>query len=217
MRIVIADDHSVVRSGFSMIINYQEDMEVVGTAGDGKEAYKIVQEFEPDVLLMDISMPPGESGLVATGKISSDFPNTKILILTMYDDEEYLYHSLKNGAKGYILKSAPDEELLDAIRTVHNKHIYVHPKMTNILVNQYISGNQKTDKNDNPFEVLSQRELDVLALVAKGYGNKDIAEKLFISVKTVEAHKAKFKEKIGLSTRPEILEYAIKKKLIEFN
>src|SRR5690625_7181170 len=96
MRIIIADDHSVVRSGFSMIINYQKDMEVVATAGDGLEAYRMVQKYEPDIILLDISMPPGESGLIATGKISQDFPDTKIIILTMYDDDEYLFHSLKN-------------------------------------------------------------------------------------------------------------------------
>jgi len=216
MRIVIADDHSVVRSGFSMIINYQKDMEVVATAGDGLEAYRMVQKYEPDVILLDISMPPGESGLIATGKISQDFPDTKIIILTMYDDDEYLFHSLKNGAKGYVLKSAPDEELLDAIRSVYAGDTYVHPKMTDVLVRQFITQDDMAEDNTNPFKILSKRELEILPLVAKGYGNKEIAEKLFISVKTVEAHKSRFMDKIGLSSRPEILEYAIKKKLIEF-
>ena len=117
MKIVIADDHAVVRTGFSMILNYQEDMEVVGTAADGMEAYAMVVKHQPDILLMDLSMPPGESGLIATGKISSDFPNTKIIILTMHDDEDYLFHVLKAGASGYVLKNAPDEELVSAIRT----------------------------------------------------------------------------------------------------
>ncbi|HIW13698.1 MAG TPA: response regulator transcription factor [Candidatus Salinicoccus stercoripullorum] len=216
MRIIIADDHSVVRSGFSMIINYQKDMEVVATAGDGLEAYRMVQKYEPDIILLDISMPPGESGLIATGKISQDFPDTKIIILTMYDDDEYLFHSLKNGAKGYVLKSAPDEELLDAIRSVYGGDTYVHPKMTDVLVRQFITQDDMAEDNTNPFKILSKRELEILPLVAKGYGNKEIAEKLFISVKTVEAHKSRFMDKIGLSSRPEILEYAIKKKLIEF-
>ena len=110
MKIVIADDHAVVRTGFSMILNFQEDMEVVATAADGVEAYQKVMEYKPDVLIMDLSMPPGESGLIATSKISESFPETKILILTMYDDEEYLFHVLRNGAKGYILKNSPDEE-----------------------------------------------------------------------------------------------------------
>ena len=128
MKIVIADDHAVVRSGFSMILNYQEDMEVVATAADGIEAYAMVAKHRPHVLLMDLSMPPGESGLIATGKISSEFPETKILILTMYDDDDYLFHVLKNGASGYVLKNAPDDELISAIRMVHKGGTYIHPR-----------------------------------------------------------------------------------------
>ena len=139
VKIVIADDHAVVRTGFSMILNYQEDMEVVATAADGVEAYQKVLEYKPDVLILDLSMPPGESGLVATSKISESFPETKILILTMYDDEEYLFHVLKSGAKGYILKNAPDEQLILAVRTVYKGETYVDMKMTTSLVNEFIN------------------------------------------------------------------------------
>ncbi len=215
MRIVIADDHAVVRSGFSMILSYQEDMEVVATAADGLEAYQMVAKHHPDVLLMDLSMPPGESGLIATGKISSDYPDTKILILTMYDDEEYLFHVLKNGASGYMLKNAPDEELLAAIRTVHKGDTYIHSKMATSLVRELMKKDQDTNDSD-PFKILSNREIEILPLIAKGYGNKDIAEKLFISVKTVEVHKAKIMEKLHLKSRPELVEYALKKKLLDF-
>ncbi|WP_339157632.1 response regulator transcription factor [Paenibacillus sp. FSL W8-0186] len=215
MKIVIADDHAVVRSGFSMILNYQPDMEVVATAADGIEAYQMVAKHNPDVLLMDLSMPPGESGLIATGKISSDYPDTRILILTMYDDEEYLFHVLKNGAAGYVLKNAPDEELLTAIRTVHQGETYIHSKMATSLVREFIKKDQESSDSD-PFNLLTKREIEVLPLVAKGYGNKEIAEKLFISVKTVEVHKAKIMEKLGLKSRPELVEYALKKKLIDF-
>lgn len=138
MKIVIADDHAVVRSGFSMILNYQPDMEVIATAADGLEAYAMVARHRPDVLLMDLSMPPGESGLIATGKISSEFPDTKIIILTMYDDEDYLFHVLKNGAAGYVLKNAPDDELLSAIRMVHSGGTYIHPQMATSLVREFI-------------------------------------------------------------------------------
>ncbi|MFH7203976.1 response regulator transcription factor, partial [Staphylococcus aureus] len=133
MKIVIADDHAVVRTGFSMILNYQNDMEVVATAADGVEAYQKVMEYKPDVLLMDLSMPPGESGLIATSKIADSFPETKILILTMFDDEEYLFHVLRNGAKCYILKNAPDEQLLLAIRTVYKGETYADMKLTTSL------------------------------------------------------------------------------------
>ncbi|WP_214268600.1 response regulator transcription factor [Staphylococcus pseudoxylosus] len=217
MRIVIADDHAVVRTGFSMILNYQEDMEVVGTAADGVEAYQKVMKYKPDVLIMDLSMPPGESGLIATSKITESFPDTKILILTMYDDEEYLFHVLRNGAKGYILKNAPDEQLILAIRTVFKGETYVDMKMTTSLVNEFVnnSGNDKQTTTD-PYKILSKREIEILPLIAKGYGNKDIAEKLFVSVKTVEAHKTHIMQKLELKSKPELVEYAMKKKLIDF-
>ncbi|MDG0819220.1 nitrate respiration regulation response regulator NreC [Staphylococcus equorum] len=217
MRIVIADDHAVVRTGFSMILNYQEDMEVVGTAADGVEAYQKVMEYKPDVLIMDLSMPPGESGLIATSKISESFPETKILILTMFDDEEYLFYVLRNGAKGYILKNAPDEQLLLAIRTVYQGETYVDMKLTTSLVNEFVNNSfQDTQASNDPFKILSKREIEILPLIAKGYGNKDIAQKLFVSVKTVEAHKTHIMQKLDLKTKPELVEYAMKKKLVDF-
>ncbi len=215
MRIVIADDHAVVRSGFAMIMNFQTDMEVVATAADGIEAYNMVAKHRPDILLMDLSMPPGESGLIATAKIHEEFPETKIIILTMYDDEEYLFHVLKNGARGYVLKNSPDEELVAAIRMVDQGGIYIHPKVAPSLVREFINKNQQVDEHD-PFQLLSTREIEILPLVAKGYGNKEIAEMLYISVKTVEAHKAKIMDKLNLKTRPELVEYALKKKLLDF-
>lgn len=213
MKIVVADDHAVVRSGFTMIINFQDDMEVVATAVDGIEAYKMVALHHPDILLMDLSMPPGESGLIATAKINEDFPDTKIIILTMYDDEDYLFHVLKNGAKGYVLKNSLDEELITAIRMVYQGGVYIHPRMATSLVREFVKKDQDVDKSD-PFQALTVRELEVLPLVVKGYGNKEIAELLHISVKTVESYKAKIMEKLGLKTKPELVEYALKKKLL---
>ncbi|MFR6533984.1 MAG: nitrate respiration regulation response regulator NreC, partial [Staphylococcus simulans] len=201
----------------SMILNFQEDMEVVDTAAEGVEAYQKVMQHRPDVLIMDLSMPPGESGLIATSKIMESFPETKILILTMYDDDEYLFHVLRNGAKGYILKNAPDEQLISAVRTVYRGDTYIDPKMTTSLVNEFVNNSDQDGKNTNdPFRILSKRELEVLPLIAKGYGNKDIAEKLFISVKTVEAHKTHIMQKLELKSKPELVEYALKKKLLDF-
>ncbi|MHA3882015.1 nitrate respiration regulation response regulator NreC [Staphylococcus epidermidis] len=218
MKIVIADDHAVVRTGFSMILNYQEDMEVVATAADGVEAYQKVLEHRPDVLILDLSMPPGESSLIATSKISESFPDTKILILTMFDDEEYLFHVLKSGAKGYILKNSPDEQLILAVRTVYQGETYVDMKLTTSLVNEFVNQSQtdEVSSSSDPFKILSKRELEILPLIAKGYGNKDIAEKLFVSVKTVEAHKTHIMTKLNLKSKPELVEYALKKKLLEF-
>lgn len=216
MKIIIADDHAVVRTGFMHILNFQADMEVIATAADGLEAYEQVAKHRPDIILLDLSMPPGQSGLIATGKIHEDFPETKIIILTMYDDEEYMFHVLKNGASGYILKSAPDEELLNAIREVHDGGTYVHPSMTTSLVREFLQKDQQMLSEDDPFAILSKREIEVLPLVAKGYGNKEIAEMLYISVKTVEAHKAKIMDKLHLKSRPELVEYALRKKLLHF-
>lgn len=215
MRIIIADDHAVVRSGFTHILNFQEDMQVVAAAADGLEAYDLVAKHRPDILLMDLSMPPGESGLIATGKIKEDFPETRIVILTMYDDEEYLFHVLKNGASGYVLKNSPDEELLTAIRTVYEGGTYIHPTMATSLVREFVKKDSNAVETD-PFKILSKREIEVLPLVAKGYGNKEIAEMLYISVKTVEAHKSKIMEKLQLKGRPELVEYALRKKFLNF-
>ena len=138
MKIIIADDHAVVRSGFMHILNYQPDMDVVATAADGLEAYAMVAKHRPDVLLMDLSMLPGESGLIATGKIHEDFPETKILILTMHDDEEYLFPVRTTGASGYVLKNAPEEGLLTAIGTVSAAATYIHPMMSTSLVREFV-------------------------------------------------------------------------------
>lgn len=214
MKIVIADDHAVVRSGFMHILNFQKDMEVVATAADGLEAYDVVAKYQPDILLMDLSMPPGESGLIATGKIKENFPETQIVILTMYDDEEYLHHVMKNGASGYVLKNAPDEELLHAIRTVYQGGQYIQQSMANSFVTRL--DNREQDGETDPYKILSKREIEILPLVAKGYGNKEIAEMLYVSVKTVEAHKAKLMEKLQLKSRPELVEYALRKKFLTF-
>ncbi|ARD48683.1 DNA-binding response regulator [Sporosarcina sp. P37] len=216
MKIIIADDHAVVRTGFMHILNFQDDMEVVATAADGLEAYELVAKHRPDIILLDLSMPPGQSGLIATGKIHEDFPETKIVILTMYDDEEYMFHVLRNGASGYILKNAPDEELLNALREVYDGGTYVHPSMATSLVREFVKKGPKQTDEDDPFKILSKREIEILPLVAKGYGNKEIAEMLYISVKTVEAHKAKMMDKLQLKSRPELVEYALRKKFLNF-
>lgn len=215
MKLVIADDHAVVRTGFTMLLNYQEDMEVIGTAADGTQAFEKVKELSPDVLLLDLSMPPGESGLFAASKIHDVFPDVKILILTMYDDEEYITHTFKNGALGYILKNSPDDELIRAIRTVAKGERYIDPVLMNESFEKFLSNDETLEHEREPFNILTQRELEILPLVARGYGNKDIAEMLYISVKTVEAHKSRIMDKLDLSSRPELVEYAVKKKLFD--
>ncbi|WP_018131595.1 response regulator [Effusibacillus pohliae] len=215
IQVLIADDHAIVRSGLSMLINAQSDMEVVGTAADGKEAVDKALQLQPHVVLMDLSMPPGENGLIATERLKQAAPGIEILVLTMHDDEEYLFRVLQAGASGYILKSAPDVDLINAIRTVHRGEAYLYPSAAKALIQEFLQRVQKGDDVDG-FHVLTDREREILALIAKGYSNKEIAEQLVVSVKTVETHKMKIMEKLHLKTRPELVRYAVKKGLLDF-
>jgi two-component system response regulator NreC len=214
IRIMVADDHVVVRRGLSFVINKQEDMEVVCDAADGLEAMLKLEQADIDVVLMDLSMPPGENGLVTTKKIKEKYPQVKVLIMTMHDDEEYLFRALKIGASGYLLKNAHDGEMLEAIRAVYSGGIYIYPSVAPALVREFLS-NQEVDEKINSYELLSNREQEILPLIALGYGNKEIAQKLFISVKTVEAHKTSIMHKLEFEKRTELVHYAIKKNLID--
>lgn len=214
IRLLIADDHAIVRSGLAMLVNAQSDMEVVGTAADGAEAFEKALELQPDLVLMDLSMPPGENGLSATQRLRDAAPHIHILVLTMHDDEEYLFRVLQAGAHGYILKSAPDADLLTAIRTIHSGAAYLHPSATKSLIQEFLTRVQRGE-NLEQFHVLTDREQEILTLIAKGYANKEIAEKLIVSVKTVETHKAKIMEKLQMKTRHELVSYALKKGLLD--
>jgi two-component system response regulator NreC len=215
IQVLIADDHAIVRSGLTMLINAQADMEVIGTAADGREAYELAVQKQPHVVLMDLSMPPGENGLSATQRLKEAAPEINILILTMHDDEEYLFRVLQAGASGYVLKSAPDLDLLTAIRTVHGGAAYLHPSATKSLIQEFLTRVQKGEDVET-YHVLTHREQEILTLIAKGYSNKEIAERLVLSVKTVETHKAKIMEKLQLKTRPELVRYALKKGYLDF-
>ncbi|MFZ0475509.1 MAG: response regulator transcription factor [Halobacillus sp.] len=214
--IVIVDDHAVVRSGLMMLLDAVEDFNVIGEASEGNEAYQQVEEKNPSVVLMDLSMPHGKDGLSATSEIKKQFPETQILILTMHDDEEYLFRAIELGASGCILKNAPHEELVKAIRQVAGGDAYLYPSATKRLMEDYMSKLKNGAATDS-YRLLSDREREVLALVAKGFANKDIAAQLVISVKTVEAHKARVMEKLQLKTRPELVEYAWKKGLLGYS
>lgn len=215
IRILIADDHAIVRSGLGMLINAQEDMQVVGYAADGKEACEKAKELRPDVVLMDLSMPPGENGLTATARLKEQAPEIQVLVLTMHDDEEYLFRVLQAGASGYILKSAPDLDLIQAIRTVVQGHAYLYPSATKSLIEEFLSM-VKSGEEQAKYEILTEREKEVLVLIAKGFSNKEIAEQLVVSVKTIESHKAHIMEKLHLRTRPDLVRYAIKKGWLDF-
>lgn len=216
IRILIADDHAIVRSGLAMLINAQEDMEVVAFAADGKEAFEQAMLHSPDVILMDLSMPPGENGLSATTRIKEAAPQIHILVLTMHDDEEYLFRVLQAGASGYILKSAPDLDLITALHTVNQGAAYLYPSATKTLIQEFLQMVHKGEEQAK-YEILTEREREVLTLIAKGFSNKEIAEQLIVSVKTVESHKAKIMEKLHMKTRPDLVRYAVKKGFLDFD
>lgn len=213
IKLVLADDHAVLRGGLRLMLNTQEDMEVVGEAANGEEAIHLCREIKPDIILLDLTMP-GLSGLEAIEGIKRDNPATKILVLTMHDDEGYLKMVLKSGCSGYILKKAADVELISAIRTVNRGEVYIDPLLVRHLVNDYIAPPEQ-DEPRHVKSALSERENEVLKLIALGYTNKQIADELFLSVKTVETHKSNIKEKLNIRSRSDLVRYAIQNGLLE--
>ncbi|WP_256757410.1 response regulator transcription factor [Cohnella sp. WQ 127256] len=215
VKILLVDDHAVVRSGLKLLLDGKNDMSVIGEAADGDEAIQTAMELRPDVVLMDLNMPHGKDGLTATTELKKLLPDVAVLVLTMHDDDEYLFRAIHAGASGYILKSAPHEELVTAIQSVATGNAYLYPIATKRLMTEYI---EKIKKGETPstYETLSDREKEVLALIAKGYSNKEISEQLILSVKTVESHKSNLMGKLGLKTRPDLVKYALKKGLLSF-
>ncbi|WP_027085939.1 response regulator transcription factor [Cohnella panacarvi] len=215
IRILVVDDHAVVRSGLHLLLNGKHGCEVVGEAADGDEAIAKAEELRPDVVLMDLSMPHGKDGLTSTAELKKLLPDTAVLILTMHDDEGYLFRAIQAGAAGYILKSAPHDELLTAIRNISAGEAYLYPTATKRLMSDYMD-RMKRGEHQGTYESLSEREKEILAKVAQGYANKEIAEQLVISVKTVETHKSNLMEKLDLKTRPDLVKFAMKKGLLNF-
>ncbi|MFC5405993.1 response regulator [Cohnella soli] len=215
VRVMIVDDHAVVRSGLVNLLHGKMGIEIVGEAADGDEALVKAETNVPDVVLMDLSMPHGKDGLTATGELKKRMPNVEVLVLTMHDDEEYLFRAIQAGASGYLLKSAPYEELLSAIHHIASGNAYLYPSATKRLIGDYLD-KAKNGEHAGTYDLLSDREKEILAKVAQGYSNKEIAEALVISVKTVESHKSNLMEKLGLKTRPDLVKYALKKGLLSF-
>jgi len=212
IRVLIADDHSILREGIRSLLENESDMEVVGEAEDGHLAVSMACELEPDVILMDIGMPR-LNGLEATRQIRKKLPNTQILVLSMHDNEEYIRQVLANGAMGYILKDAAYNELLSAIRSVYRGEAVLSPAITRLVIEDYLRWGDLRPRNvDNG---LSHREREVLQLIAEGYTNKEIADILCISIKTVQAHRSNLMEKLDLHDKSELIKYAIRKKIIE--
>lgn len=206
LRILIAEDHQTVREGIKMLVNSQPDMEVIGEAGDGETALIEAARLDPDLVLMDISMPE-LNGLLAAKRLRASSPNVKILTLTRHTDDGYLKQIIAAGANGYVLKQSAPSELITAIRTVAAGNSYLDPSLTRKVMGGYAA---RTDslRGENKAD-LSDRECEVLRLIALGYSNKEIGERLELSVKTIEAHKANAMKKLGISSRIDIVRYAI--------
>ncbi|MFD2117699.1 response regulator [Paenibacillus yanchengensis] len=216
IKLMICDDHAVVRSGLSMLLHGRNGIEVIGEASEGDEAIVLAQQIHPDVVLMDLSMPHGKDGMTATSELKKLMPDVAILILTMHDDDEYLFRAIQIGASGYILKNAPHDELISAIQSVAMGDAYLYPTATKRLMGEYLDRLRNGAEVVTPYDTLSEREREILGWLAKGYTNKEIAENLFISVKTVESHRSNVMDKLGLKTRPELIKFALKKGLLNF-
>jgi two-component system response regulator NreC len=209
IRVLIVDDHAVVRAGLKLLLDAQDDIEAVGEAGNARDAVFRMRSLKPDVVLMDVVMP-GESGLEATEKILRESPDTKVLVLSMQDDPRYVREAFAVGASGYVLKEAVDAEVVAAIREVANGGRYVHPALGARLVAAEAEERRRAEADP-----LSDREREVLRLLALGHTNQEIAKLLYISVRTAETHRAHIMQKLRLQTRAELVRYALSQGLLE--
>ncbi|MBK8047445.1 MAG: response regulator transcription factor [Anaerolineales bacterium] len=212
IRILLVDDHMIVRVGLRALLESEDDLAIVGEAGNGVEAIALAHSLRPRVIVMDISMPQMD-GLEATRRIRAELPECQVLILTVHAQEKYLFPVLKAGAAGYVLKSTIDTELLDAIRTVANGGAFLYPSATRMLLEDYLTQLHGPTGRDD-FDTLSEREREVLKALALGYTAGQIAEQLSLSVKTVETYRLRIMEKLGLSSRADLVKYALARGLL---
>ena len=213
IRLLLADDHAVVRSGLRLLLETQPDMVIIGEAETGEEAVRRTAELQPDVVLMDIEMP-GINGIEAARRIKAQSPATAVLALTMYEDDQYFFEMLRAGAAGYVPKRAAPDELASAIRAVSRGDVFIHPSLAGRLVQDYLL-RRDTDEQEPPMDDLTPREQEVLTLIAEGLSNGEIAEQLVISIKTVDRHRENIMRKLNLHNRVDLVKYALRKGLID--
>ena len=207
IRVLIVDDHTIMREGIHALLGMSQEVEVIGEASDGNEAIEKCQEGEPDVLVMDIAMP-GMDGLEATRQIKKKNRNVKVLILTQHSNREYILSAVKAGADGYVPKGALGSELLSAIKAVYRGESFLHPTVASTIIEEY-----RSQTGNDPFDSLTTREREILKLLADGLKSREISERLFISLKTVMGHRTKIMEKLDIHNRTDLIKYAVRKGL----
>jgi DNA-binding NarL/FixJ family response regulator len=213
IRVILAEDHTIVRKGLRSLLEGEEDIEVIGEAGNGKEAITLVEQKKPDIVVMDIGMPE-LNGLEATRRIKKKFPQTKVLILTMHTNEEYVFEILQAGASGYIVKKAAPTELVSALRAVEQGESFLSPSISKKVIDEYLQRAGEA-KRRGAFELLTDREREVLQLIAEGNSTRGIAGRLFISTKTVETHRSNLMEKLDLHGTADLTRYAIRMGIVD--
>ncbi len=212
IKVLVADDHTILRQGIKSLLANEEEIEVIGEAKNGREALTIIEETLPDVILMDIAMP-GLNGLEATRRIKKKFPRMKVLVLTMYTNEEYIFQILNAGANGYLVKETAFQDLISAIKAVYKNEAFMSPSISKKVINSYIKRAQNDEQEI--CEILTTREREILQLIAEGNSSKKIAELLFISPKTVETHRTHIMDKLNIHNRTGLVKYAIRKGIVD--
>jgi len=208
IKAMIVDDHAILRDGIRALLGLHDDVEIIGEASEGKEAVVKVLELEPDVVVMDIAIP-GMDGLEATRRIKKKSSKVQILVLTQHDNKEYILSSIKAGAAGYVPKRAMGSELVSAIRAVHRGESFLYPSAAAALIDDY-----RKQAEVEPYDRLTSREREILTLIVDGHSSRQIAEMLFLSLKTVQGHRTKIMEKLDIHNRAELIKYAVRKGLV---
>ena len=212
IKILVVDDHAIMRDGIRALLGLHDDIEIVGEASEGNEAIEKAQELMPDVLIMDIAMP-GMDGLEATRRMRKKSPKIKVLVLTQYDNKEYILSVIKAGAAGYVPKRALGSELVSAIRAVHQGDSFLYPSAAAALIEDYL----QQAKEEEPYNQLTAREREILKLIAEGHTSREIADMFFLSLKTVLGHRSKIMEKLNLHNQTEVVKYAMRKGLVSLD